>query len=338
MAEGKYSTTDYKSTAYNGEQDTAVTGMPAPEMGVEGCAAVEERAAVVSADESTVVKERAVIEERTVVVSADESTAVDKSVVADEGTAADENEAASTTNENSKTDSAEKQDRKKRSGALVIVLVVLAFLAIAAGSYILICGIPLQAPEVSKEKENSKTQKDPGISNPEKKQTDKDIDKDTCKENNEDNPDDKPAEDPKEDPNKDPDKDPNGTGENVNGNNGNGNGSNGGTGQVWHPAWDEWVVVGYYETRYIEHPATYKEVFHPEVGHYGTVCNTCGAELGPGEGPQHLVDNLHASYRTAYIVDSPAWIEYVLVTAAWIEAVQVWIDTSHWVRHEGYWQ
>jgi len=157
---------------------------------------------------------------------------------------------------------------------------------------------------------------------------------------------DDPGDDPDETPKEDPTKDPNNNGENGNGENGNegkGNGDNGGTGQVWHPAWDEWVVSGHYETRYIEHPAVYGEVFHPAQGYYAAVCNTCGAIFGPGLPPNaaaiHLETYLHDSYKNnVWIETSPPWVETIVITAAWTEAVQVWIDTSHWVRHEGYWQ
>jgi len=167
------------------------------------------------------------------------------------------------------------------------------------------------------------------------------------------------GEGPDDNPEKDPNKDPNGNGENGNsgnngnnngngngnggnnnGNNGNGSNGNGGNSQVWHPAWDEWVVSGYYETRYIEHPAVFKEVIHPAQGYYAAVCNTCGAILGPGEASWHLVnsENCESYKNNVWIQTSPAWIEYVVVTAAWTETIQVWIDTSHWVHHEGYWQ
>jgi len=307
MAEGEYSTTDYKGAAFDGGQDAVVTdtpalNMPAPEVGVEKRAGDEERAA---ADESANVEERA---------------------------------AATAKNETSKTDSTEKLFRKKHSGALVFVLVTLAFLAVAAGSYFLIYGSPFRVPEASIEKEYPASPKDPGISNPEKKPVDKDGAKDTKG--------DGPGDDSAEDPKEDPAKDPNDNGENGNeesGNKGNGNRDTGGTSQVWHPAWDEWVVSGHYETRYIEHPAVYGEVIHPAQGYYAAVCNTCGAIFGPGLPPDaagwHLMNSEKCeSYKNnVWIETSPAWVETIVIAAAWTETVQVWIDTSHWVRHEGYW-
>ena len=98
-----------------------------------------------------------------------------------------------------------------------------------------------------------------------------------------------------------------------------GGGGNGGGNQgVWHPGW----------TEVVHHPAVYEDVWHDEIGHYADVCNTCGAELGPGLAPRHLLDTGHESYRTAYVMDSPAWSERVQVKAAWDETIE----------HPGYWE
>ncbi|MCL1847710.1 MAG: hypothetical protein FWF91_07100 [Coriobacteriia bacterium] len=109
------------------------------------------------------------------------------------------------------------------------------------------------------------------------------------------------------------------------GGSGTGSGGSGGTGtggtgptKVWHEGW----------TEVIHHPAEYEEVWHPEEGHYGSLCNTCGAEIS-GFAAQHLLDSGHSSYRTdVYFIDSPAWIENVLVKAAWDETIE----------HPGYWE
>ena len=95
-------------------------------------------------------------------------------------------------------------------------------------------------------------------------------------------------------------------------------GGGSGTGGVWHDGW----------TEVIHHPAVYQEVWHPEVGHYADVCNICGLELGPGEGGWHLINTGHVSYSgDVYIMDSPAWIENVLVSTEWDE----------YIDHPGYW-
>ena len=108
------------------------------------------------------------------------------------------------------------------------------------------------------------------------------------------------------------------SGGNSGGNSGGSGGSGGGgsTGLVWHPPWTETIY----------HPAEYGEIWHPEVGHYGSVCNECGAEIS-GFAAKHLEETLHRSYRTAYIVDSPAWSETVVVREAWTE----------YINHPGYW-
>ena len=236
-------------------------------------------------------------------------------------------------------------ERKKRPKALIFIVGILAVLAIAAGLYLAFNASSCsKAPENGHESTNGKDDPAKNRNNGQDPQNDDkkngedkdDPEKDPDKDPDKDLKNDPNGEDPKDDPDKDPKKDPNENGEN-------GNKGNGETSQVWHPAWDEWVVSGYYETRYIEHPATYKEVIHPAQGYYAAVCNTCGAIFGPGSDPSapgwHLINTGHDSYKTGvWIVTSPAWVEQVLVTAAWTEAVQVWIDTSHWVRHEGYWQ
>ncbi|MDR3315624.1 MAG: hypothetical protein LBS98_03985 [Coriobacteriales bacterium] len=94
-------------------------------------------------------------------------------------------------------------------------------------------------------------------------------------------------------------------------------------GKTWHPAWDESVWV-------VDVPGHNNEVYHQEEGHYAAVCNTCGAELGPGLAGQHLLGTGHDSYRSnIWFTDVPAWIE------------SVWVpEVGHWttIHHPGYWQ
>jgi hypothetical protein len=91
--------------------------------------------------------------------------------------------------------------------------------------------------------------------------------------------------------------------------------------KTYHPAWDEWVESGYYETRTI--PASFGQ-----RDTFGSVCNDCGADIS-GHAAQHLKDTHHSGYHEG-IVGS----ETYEITPARTE--QVWIDTSHWVHHEAY--
>jgi hypothetical protein len=91
--------------------------------------------------------------------------------------------------------------------------------------------------------------------------------------------------------------------------------------KTYHPAWDEWVESGYYETRTIPASFGQRDIF-------GSVCNDCGADIS-GHAAQHLRDTHHSGYHEG-VVGS----ETYEITPARTE--QVWIDTSHWVRHEAY--
>ena len=92
--------------------------------------------------------------------------------------------------------------------------------------------------------------------------------------------------------------------------------------KTYHPAWDEWVEEGHWEN--VSVPATYgsRAVF-------GSVCNECGANIS-GAAMAHLKETHHSGYRED-VVGS----EQYEVTPARTE--QVWVDTSHWVHHLGYW-
>jgi hypothetical protein len=92
--------------------------------------------------------------------------------------------------------------------------------------------------------------------------------------------------------------------------------------KTWHPAWDEWVEAGYWEEKHM--PATYgqRDVF-------GSVCNECGASIG-GRAMAHLKETHHSGYHEG-VVGS----ETYEITPARTE--KVWVDTSYWVHHEGYW-
>jgi hypothetical protein len=99
--------------------------------------------------------------------------------------------------------------------------------------------------------------------------------------------------------------------------------------KVWHPAWDEWVSSGYYETQYVHHDAQ-----RGTRTIYGDRCNECGAVLEGGQAVAHLEQTGHFGYSTGV----PVGTEEYLVREAWDEAIQVWVDTSHNVHHEGYWE
>jgi hypothetical protein len=91
--------------------------------------------------------------------------------------------------------------------------------------------------------------------------------------------------------------------------------------RAWHPAWDEWIEEGHWETSVI--PATYgqREVL-------GSICNDCGADVS-GHAVQHLKETHHSGYHEGVV-----GYETYEITPERTE--QVWIDTSHWVHHDGY--
>jgi hypothetical protein len=94
-------------------------------------------------------------------------------------------------------------------------------------------------------------------------------------------------------------------------------------GKTWVKPWDEYVKDGYYKTT--EHPAEYG---YRDV--YGSVCNDCGANI-TGHAMQHLKETHHSGYHEGVVGK-----EKYLIKDAWTE--KVWVDTSHWVHHDGYWK
>ena len=92
--------------------------------------------------------------------------------------------------------------------------------------------------------------------------------------------------------------------------------------RTWHPAWDEWVAEGHWETAVI--PATYgqREVF-------GSICNDCKTVIS-GSAVQHLKETHHSGYHEGVV-----GYESYEITPERTE--QVWVDTSHWVHNDGYW-
>ena len=92
--------------------------------------------------------------------------------------------------------------------------------------------------------------------------------------------------------------------------------------KTFHPAWDEWVEEGHWEETLI--PATYgsRPVF-------GSICNECGANIS-GFAMAHLKETHHSGYRE----DVVGYEQYEITPA---HTERVWVDTSHWVHHDGYW-
>jgi hypothetical protein len=93
--------------------------------------------------------------------------------------------------------------------------------------------------------------------------------------------------------------------------------------QTWHEPWDEWVVSGYYEERTIPAVCGQRDVF-------GSVCNDCGADIS-GNAFAHIKDSHHSGYHEG-VVGSESYIVKPTTTE------QFWVDTSHFVHREGYWQ
>ncbi len=92
--------------------------------------------------------------------------------------------------------------------------------------------------------------------------------------------------------------------------------------QTWHPAWDEWVESGYWEDRTVPATCGQREV-------YGSICNECGENIS-GHASRHLKETHHSGYHEGVV-----GYETYEITPARTE--HVWIDTSHWVHHAGYW-
>jgi len=110
-------------------------------------------------------------------------------------------------------------------------------------------------------------------------------------------------------------------------------------GKTWHVPWDEQVLVSAAWTEEVYHPATYTTVHHPKSGHHGSRCNQCGMEI-TGQIHQHYDarwPNCWSYTNMYWFVDSPAWDEQVVASAAWTEYI------SHpavyrTVHHDGYWE
>lgn len=93
--------------------------------------------------------------------------------------------------------------------------------------------------------------------------------------------------------------------------------------KVWVPAWDEYVACGHWEA--VSVPASFGE-----RAVYGSVCSECGANIS-GFATAHLRDTHHSGYHEGIV-----GCETYEITPARTE--QVWVDTSHWITHPGYWQ
>jgi len=92
--------------------------------------------------------------------------------------------------------------------------------------------------------------------------------------------------------------------------------------KTYYPAWDEWVVDGYWKENYIA--ATYGQ-----RAIYGSVCNQCGANVS-GFAVAHLKETHHSGYHEGIV----GYEDYEISPA---RTERVWVDTSHWVTHSGYW-
>jgi hypothetical protein len=109
--------------------------------------------------------------------------------------------------------------------------------------------------------------------------------------------------------------------------------SNGGEGasgdnRVWHEPWDEWVSEGHWETTSVHHD---EKSYEGPV--YGAKCD-CGFMTSvPDTLYAHLDEMGHRGYVTGVQVGTKTYI-----IPAWDEEVRTWVDTSHWVHHEGYWE
>jgi hypothetical protein len=107
-----------------------------------------------------------------------------------------------------------------------------------------------------------------------------------------------------------------------------GGGGSGSDNRVWHEGWNEWVVdvAGHYEQRLIQPP------WDEETGHYGDICNVCGAEV-TGNFPAHVEATGHMGGYANY-----HWFrDEVIHHDATYE--DVWVDEQgHNVWHEGYWE
>jgi hypothetical protein len=120
-----------------------------------------------------------------------------------------------------------------------------------------------------------------------------------------------------------------------------GEGSNAGSGdsgsgakpkpkREWVPPRDEWVESGHWETKKIKHPAEYGE-----RNIIGARCNDCGFTTAiASEMYAHLEKTFHSGYTTGVVIGTEKYV----IKKAWIEEKKVWVDTSRWVHHPGYWK
>ena len=118
----------------------------------------------------------------------------------------------------------------------------------------------------------------------------------------------------------------NGTGNNGSGNNSGNSGNN--TTPVWHPAWDEWVVSGYWESVSVYH--------EPEWGEraiWGVQCRECGFKTSESI-YQHQDETGHGGFFGPVVIG----YEPCIILDGYYTTERTWMDTSHWVHHEGYWE
>jgi hypothetical protein len=67
-----------------------------------------------------------------------------------------------------------------------------------------------------------------------------------------------------------------------------------------------------------------------KIGHYGSICKTCGEEIS-GFAGEHILATGHIGYYTGWILDEVIHHEAIYE--------DVWVDEQgHSVWHEGYWE
>ncbi|MDR2493440.1 MAG: hypothetical protein LBD25_08310 [Coriobacteriales bacterium] len=98
--------------------------------------------------------------------------------------------------------------------------------------------------------------------------------------------------------------------------------------RVWIPPRDEWVTEGHWETTVVHYEALWGE--RPIIG---ARCLTCGFTIAGSITP-HNEETKHYNYFTGDVIG----YETYMIDDAWDDKVDVWVDTSHNVHHEGYWQ
>jgi len=113
------------------------------------------------------------------------------------------------------------------------------------------------------------------------------------------------------------------------GNFGDSGGSGGVASQVWHPAWDEWVVSGRWETVTVYHEAEWGE-----RGVVGSRCDCGYTTTVPADLYKHQDETEHGGYVTGVIIG----YEPYLICDAYNTTERTWVNTSHWVHHDAYWK